>query len=215
MSSTPATSELVILGAPIVLRDGSHVRIRQGHPTDRELLVGGFERLSPDSRYRRFLTPLPELTDEMVRYLTDLDHHHHEAMIAIDERTGEGVGVSRYVRDPERPQVAEVAVTVIDDWQGRGLGTMLLDVISARAREQGITTFTALVLATNDEMLDLLKHLDAVRIVDRDAGSVQAEVQIPELGVSPALKKLLQIAARNDLAAPIATGDGRSRPPSR
>ncbi len=184
MSSTPSTTELVILGAPIVLRDGSHVRIRQGRHDDRELLLRGFERLGHESRYRRFLTPVPELTDEMARNLTDVDHHDHEAMIAIDEQTGEGVGVARYVRDRERPQVAEVAVTVIDDWQGRELGTLLLEVISARAREQGITTFTALMLASNDEMMDLFKHLGAVRMVDRGAGSVQVEGSIPEIGVA-------------------------------
>ena len=139
MSSTPSTNELRILGAPIALRDGSHVRIRQGHSTDKELLRRGFERLSPESRYRRFLAPIPELTEDMVRYLTEIDHHDHEAMIALDEDTGEGIGVARYVRDPQRPEVAEVAVTVIDDWQGRGLGTLLLEVISARARDEGIT----------------------------------------------------------------------------
>ena len=53
-------------------------------------------------------------------------------------------------------------MTVIDDWQGRGLGTLLLEVISARAREEGITTFTALMLAINEEMLDILRHLDPV-----------------------------------------------------
>jgi GNAT superfamily N-acetyltransferase len=85
---------------------------------------------------------MPKLTEGMVRYLTEIDHHDHEAIIALDEQTGEGIGVARYVRDQERPEVAEVAVTVIDDWQGRGLGTLLLEVISARAREEGITTFT-------------------------------------------------------------------------
>ena len=213
MSSTPSTCELVILGAPIVLRDGSHVRIRQEHRTDRELLLRGFERLSRDSRYRRFLTPVPQLTEVMTRYLTDIDHHDHEAMIAIAEQTGEGVGVARYVRDPQRPLVAELALTVVDDWQHRGLGTVLLEVISARAREQHITTFTALMMATNDDMMDLLKHLDDVRIVDREAGTVQVEVPIPQIGVAPALRKLLQIAARNDVAMPLATSQRPSRRP--
>ncbi len=203
MPSTPSTNELVILGAPVALRDGSRVRIRQGHSSDRELLLRGFERLSPQSRYRRFLAPMPELTEEMVRYLTEIDHHDHEAMIALEERTGEGIGVVRYVRDPNRPEVAEVAVTVIDDWQGRGLGTLLLEVISARAREEGITTFTALMLATNDEMMDLLKRLGAVRITNREMGRVEIEVPIPEVGVAPALKKVLQIAAADDVAVPL------------
>ena len=143
MSSTPSTNELVILGAPVALRDGSHVRVRQGHRSDKQLLLRGFERLSPESRYRRFLAPMPQLTEAMVRYLTEVDHHDHEAIIALEEETGEGIGVVRYVRSTEPRAAAEFAVTVIDDWQRRGLGTLLLEVISARAREERITTFTA------------------------------------------------------------------------
>ena len=93
-------------------------------------------------------------------------------------------------------------MTVIDDWQGRGLGTLLLEVISARAREEGITTFTALMLATNEEMIDLLKRLDPVRIIDREAGRVEVEVPIPQIGLAPALRKVLQIAARDDCGGP-------------
>ena len=78
MSLTPSTNELVILGAPVALRDGSHVRVRQAHRSDKDLLLRGFERLSPESRYRRFLAPMPQLTEAMVRYLTEVDHHDHE-----------------------------------------------------------------------------------------------------------------------------------------
>jgi hypothetical protein len=84
---------MVLLGAPIALRDGSLVRVRQGHSTDTELLRRGFARLTSESRYRRFLAPVPELSEEMVRYLTEIDHHHHEAIIALDETSGEGIGV--------------------------------------------------------------------------------------------------------------------------
>jgi GNAT superfamily N-acetyltransferase len=207
----PSTRELVIVGAPVALRDGSRVRIRQSRSSDREPLHRGFQRLSPESRYRRFLCATPELSEQVLRYLTEIDHHDHEAMIALDELTGQAIGVARYVRDQKHPQVAEVAVTVIDDWQGRGLGTLLLEVISARAREEAITTFTALILATNDEMMDLVKHLGRVRVVDRDAGTVEIEVDIPELGMAPALKKLLRIAASYDVAVPFARGEQQSR----
>jgi GNAT superfamily N-acetyltransferase len=212
MSLTPSTNELVALGAPIVLRDGSRVRLRQGHSSDKELLLRGFERLSPESRYRRFLAAMPELSDEKVRYLTEVDHHDHEAIIALDEQTGEGIGVARYVRDPQRRDVAEVAVTVIDDWQGKGVGTLLLEVLSARAREEGITTFTALMLATNQEMMDLLEALGPVRIVDREAGTIEIEMPNPEVGLSPVLKKLLRVAARNDVAAAPSSRHGPSHP---
>jgi GNAT superfamily N-acetyltransferase len=200
---TSSTQELTALGAPVVLRDDSRVRIRQSRASDAEVLVRGFARLSPESRYRRFLAASPKLDPDLVRYLIDIDHRDHEAMLALDDRGKEGLGLARYVRDPRRPGVAEVAVTVIDDWQGRGLGTLLLEVISARAREEGIKTFTALVLAQNHEMLDLLKALGPLRTVDHAAGAVEIEVAIPDVGVGPGLKKLLRIAARHEVAVPL------------
>ncbi len=203
MSSEPSTDELVLLGAPIRLRDGSRIRIRPGHASDRELLLEGFQRLSPESRYRRFLVATNELSEEMIRYLTEIDHHDHEAMIALDDETGEGIGVARYVRSRERPDTAEVAVTVLDDWQGRGVGTLLLEAICVRAREEGIGTFTALMLATNKEMLDVLQALGPVRIVDHESGTMEIEMPIPPIGVPPALRKLLRVSARREVTVPI------------
>ena len=211
MSSMPSTKELMVLGARVVLLDGSFVRIRQGHRSDRALLLRGFARLSPESRYRRFLAPMPELTEGMIRYLTEIDHHDHEAMIAIDEDCGEGIGVARYVRSATRPTVAEVAVTVIDDWQRRGLGTLLLELISARAREEGITTFTALMLATNQDMIDMLMRLDPHPSIDQELGTIEIEIEIPAVGLAPALRKLLAIAAHHDNAVPLVERPGVRR----
>jgi len=75
-------------------------------------------------------------------------------------------------------------------------------VISARAREKGVRTFTALMLATNEEMMDLLRQLGPIRIVDRETGTVEIEVRIPEIGVAPALRKLIRIAAQHDGVVP-------------
>src|SRR5437879_2699205 len=80
-----------------------------------------------------------------LRYCTDTDHHDHEALGALDQTEGRGVGVARYVRDAADPHSAEIAVTIVDDWQGRGLGTELLAQLSGRARAEGIRRFTALV----------------------------------------------------------------------
>lgn len=202
MSSIPSTDELVLLGVPLELRDGSRVLLRQGGRSDRDLLRRGFERLSPESRHRRFLAPMPELGEDMVRSLTEIDHHDHEAIIGLDEKTGDGLGVARYVRSNERPDTAEVAVTVIDDWQGRGLGTLLLEVLSARARAEGIRSFTALMLATNKEMMELLRRLGPVRIIDRELGTIEIEVPIPATGLAPALRELVRISARSDVVMP-------------
>lgn len=183
MSLTPSTSEIIALGVPVTLRDGSRIRLRQSG-SDTDLLRRGFARLSSESRYRRFLTPVPELSQKTVRYLTELDHHDHEAIVALDA-TGEGIGIARYIRDPHRPEAAEIAVTVIDAWQGKGVGTLLLEVLGARARAEGISIFTALMLATNQQMLDVLKGLGPVRIVDRAAGSVQIETPVPNAALPP------------------------------
>jgi GNAT superfamily N-acetyltransferase len=215
MALMSAASELVTLGAPIVLRDGSRIRLRQGHSSDKQLLLRGFERLSPESRYRRFLATMPQLSEAMVRYLTEIDHHDHEALAALDEQTGEGIGVARYVRNPERPDVAEVAVTVIDDWQGKGLGTLLLEVLGARARAEGIRSFVALMLASNQEMMDVLTALGPVRIVDREVGTVEIEMSIPEVGLSPALARLLRVAARDSVVVPLEERHGTARTPPR
>jgi GNAT superfamily N-acetyltransferase len=211
MSLTPSTGELVALGAPIELRDGSRVRLRQGHRSDKQLLLKGFERLSPESRYQRFLSARPELSEEMVRCLTEIDHHDHEAIAALEEKTGEGIAVARYVRNPERPDAAEVAVTVIDDWQQKGLGTLLLEVLGARARAEGVRTFTALMLASNQEMMDVLKALGPVRIVDQEAETMEIEMPIPEVGLSPALRKLLRIAARDQVVVTLEDRRGAPR----
>jgi RimJ/RimL family protein N-acetyltransferase len=200
---TTPSEELVLIGASIALRDGSRVRIRRLRDSDSELLLRGFRRLSPESRYRRFLTPTPELSERTLRYLVEIDHRNHEALIAVDEESNEGVGVARYVRDQARPSAAEVAVTVVDDWQGRGLGTLLLEAITMRAREEGVDTFTALMLVDNSQMMDLLQRLGAVRVVDRAAGTVEVEVHLPSIGVSPELRKLIRIAAASDVAIPI------------
>ena len=109
-----------------MLRDGSKVLIRQVQGTDAPLLADGFTRLSAQSRQMRFLTRKKELSPAELRYFTDVDHHDHEALGALDHTDGRGVGIARYVRDADDPQAAEIAVTIVDDWQGRGLATELL-----------------------------------------------------------------------------------------
>ena len=107
--------------------------------------------------------------------------------------------MARYARNEQASDTAEVAVTVIDDWQRRGLGTLLLEVLSARAREEGITSFTALMLATNDEMMDLLRRLYQVRVVDREIGTVEIAVPIPTIGIGASVACDGQILVLEDM----------------
>ena len=167
--------------APVVLRDGSAVLIRPVRFTDAPLLADGFARLSERSRRLRFLRRKDELTPAELRYFTDVDHHDHEALGALDPAAGRGVGVARYVRDAGDPYSAEIAVTIVDDWQGRGLGAELLAQLSGRARAAGIRRFTALVSADNAAMTALLRRLcaDPVR---REHGTVEWEITLVPSG---------------------------------
>jgi RimJ/RimL family protein N-acetyltransferase len=135
------------------LRTGDPVLIRPIRPSDKSLLIDGLQRLSPESRYRRFFSPVPKLGASQLRYLTEVDHHAHEALVALDPRTGAGVGVAGFIRSSADPAVAEIAIAVVDDWQGRGLGTELLHELAARAREEGVRRVSAFVLERNPPML--------------------------------------------------------------
>jgi len=164
-------------GTPVVLRDGSAVLIRQVRSTDAPLLADGFARLSPRSRRMRFLSAKTTLSAAELRYFTEVDHHDHEAIGALSAADGRGVGIARYVRDAGDPQAAEIAVTIADDWQGRGLGTELLSRLSERARQAGIHRFTALVAADNAAMAGLLRKLGAC-LAGRGPGTVEYELAL-------------------------------------
>ena len=166
-----------VTGRPVVLRDGSAVLIRQVHSADAPLLADGFARLSDRSRQLRFLTQKKELSPAELRDFTDVDHHDHEALGALDHADGRGVGIARYVRDADDPQAAEIAVTIVDDWQGLGLGTELVAQLSERARSEGIRRFTALVAADNPAMAGLLRNVRA-ELVGREPGALQYEITL-------------------------------------
>ena len=164
-------------GTPTVLRDGSTVLIRQVRGADAPLLADGFARLSARSRQMRFLGPKKMLSAAELRYLTEVDHHDHEAIGALSPAEARGVGVARYIRDADDPRAAEIAVTIADDWQGRGLGTELLACLSDRACQVGICRFTATVSADNVAMTGLLWKMGA-RLTGRSRGTVEYEVAL-------------------------------------
>jgi GNAT superfamily N-acetyltransferase len=190
------------------LRDGSEVRIRELTPQDAPVLAEAFERLSTESRDLRFLGAKPRLSTHDLEYLTDVDGHLHEALGAVDAATDRGVGVARFVRlDPEAP-VAEVAVTVIDSWQRRGLGTLLLERLSERARAEGIERYTALVSGENRAVVGLLDSIGArVLTANAAAGTVEYEVELPAVGLGHSLRAALRAAASGHMTLPRRVAD--------
>ena len=140
-----------------VLRDGSAVTIRALVREDRALVAEAFERLSPTSRYMRFLTPMPSLPERTLDTLMDVDQDRHVALVAL--QGGRAVGVARYVRDERDPASADVAITVIDPVQGRGLGRALMLALCEVARERGVRELTFDIHPENRPMRGLAASL--------------------------------------------------------
>lgn len=166
----------------ITLRDGGRIRVRPVLPDDKERLLAGLSHLSPESRYRRFFSATSSLSPAMLAYLTELDYADHFAWAALDlDQPGEpGVGVARYIRDRQEPEAAEVAVAVADDHHGRGIGTLLLEVVGLTAHQQGIDRLVALVLPSNEPMKGLLHGLGARLAFDPSTGCLRAELPAPD-----------------------------------
>lgn len=172
------------------LRDGTEILVRQVTPSDKEAIATGFERLSPESRYRRFFAPMRRLSDADLRYLTEVDHQDHEALIAVGPGR-EPLAVARYVRSPERPDEAEVAVAVVDEWQGRGVATALLEELVERAIDSGIRRFVAVVLEENAAALELFGSIAPNETGPRrtSAGQVELVIELPRGGLEGSLLK--------------------------
>jgi acetyltransferase len=163
----------------IRLPDGQPILVREVWPTDAAILVDGFGRLSARSRLLRFLAPKNGLTSADLRYLTEIDHFNHEAFAALTDAGGQGIGIARYVRDSRVPDSAEVGIVVVDEWQGRGVGSALLTMLRERALDAGIARFTGLMFAGNTEVRALLRHVNwPVRWVRENEGLVSCEVSL-------------------------------------
>ena len=165
-------------GEPVRLSDGSRILVRPIEPDDQHQLEMGFRRLGALSRYERFRGPIDQLTAEQLAYFTQVDHATHEALVAADAESGEGVGVARYVRDSGDPRQAEFACTVADAWQERGVGSILTERLAARARAAGIERFRALLLVGNRRGRRLLAHVAEEIDEARDGGVVEIRARL-------------------------------------
>lgn len=152
----------------------STIEVRELTPSDRQALRFIFEQLSPDSRQQRFLHPKAALSARELDELTQLDHWHHEAFIAWSTRPRTPIGVGRYVRG-EDFDVAELAITVADRWQRRGVGTQLLLELRDRARRAGIRRFSIIAMWGNRGALRLAHQLGSCHLLCASDGVVRLE----------------------------------------
>jgi acyl-CoA synthetase (NDP forming)/RimJ/RimL family protein N-acetyltransferase len=137
--------------ADVVLTDGSTVHLRQIEPGDADAIVALHSRFSERTRYLRYFSPYPRIPPRDLERFVTVDHHDREAIVA--ESGGELIAVARYERLGEGADEAEVAFVVQDAHQGRGLGSVMMEHLAARAREEGIARFVAEVLPGNSRMI--------------------------------------------------------------
>jgi len=195
------------------LTDGQRVHLRLMRPSDKEMLREGFERLSPDSRYARFMAPKSKLTERELRYLTEVDGVDHFAMGAIRRRfvsKDEGVGSARFVRLSDRPDTAEPAVTVLDGFQGKGLGSIMLQRLIEAAWERDVRWFVTELLAQNTASKRMVEALSPeVAFRHSGDGALIATLPVPEPDRTPTapgffagtpVHKLLSYVARSKVS---------------
>lgn len=181
------------------LRDGTRVLIRPILPSDKDLLKEGMQRMSPESRYLRFLHYFETLTLAELRYLTEIDYRNHFALVALslDDPELPGLGVARYIRDKHQPKSAEAAVAVIDAFQRRGLGTLLLTRLAEKGRENGVENFVAFITPEHPALSHLLSSVEAT--VANTNGLLKVVVPIGDSGPGADNLVILRAAARGQV----------------
>ena len=162
------------------LRDGPVVTIRPIRPDDRERLQLTHERLSDQSRYRRFMTAKPTLSAADASYLVDIDGCDHYALVAtVAEPDGEAIiAVARYIRLSRHPEIAEFAIVVADDWQGHGIARELLGRLADAAVTHGVRRFAATIFSDNMPIRHMIDGLAAGPVIRHREGNV-LEVEFP------------------------------------
>ena len=162
----------------LTLPGGASFTVRPIRPDDKAALTDFFERLSPESRRRRFLGPKPRLTARDLAFLTEVDGCRHVAVVAVDAHDAI-VAVARYAAWLDRPGHAELAVAVADAWHGRGLGSALTEALLAHARGTQIVALTGSTFSENTPAKALLRRLGFTRV---GAASGVSEYLLPLRG---------------------------------
>lgn len=168
---TTASKRRPRLGEVVNLLDGTAVSIRPLQPADAFRLRRMFDRLSPESVYHRFFSPVPLARRAALIQLAGVDHDLHESLVA--EVDHEIVGVARFDGRAGADD-AEVAVVVEDAWQGRGLGTLLLHHLARVGAKRGLIAFRAVVLGENRAALRFLRRLSPAAEVRFEGGEYSA-----------------------------------------
>jgi acetyltransferase len=172
------------------LPDQRVVTIRRIRADDGERLRASHDRLSAESRYRRFLSTKPHLTAADAHYLVAIDGRDHYALVAtVAEPDGEAiVAVARFVRLPSDPAAAEFAIVVADDWQHEGLGDKLMRCLAGAAVRRGVERFVATALADNEPIRRLAERVAVGPLrLHRRESTVELELDLVDGRHEPAI----------------------------
>jgi CRP-like cAMP-binding protein len=186
---------------PIQTRDDAELMLRPVLPGDTERVAHSPVRLSPETLYRRFLS-VRAPTKALLAYLFEVDYVDHFVWVVTDGADGPVVADARFVRDEEDPAAAEIAFTVADDYQGRGIGTVLFAALAVAARADGVERFHVRVLSDNLPARAMLDRLQAPWVRE-EPGIVVATIDVPQPEDLPVKLQLEQISdvARQVVAA--------------
>ena len=168
----------------VALRDGTRAIVWSLLPGDRERLRELYEELSPASQFHRFLTPVPHLTETMLHHLVDevdgIDHVARVVFVLDDDKVGSPAGIARMIRYSDDPAAADIAVTVRDEYQGRGVASPLLQEIMRR-RPAGVKRIVTEVATDNVPSLAMLRRLGAMTTEPRGQNRLRVTVELPEV----------------------------------
>ena len=155
----------------VALPDGTRLTLRTIRPSDKELLQRGMQRLSPESLRQRFLVVRSALSPAELSYLTEVDGENHWAICGVlEHEPSQGVATARVIRMAKGSDEAEIAVTVIDEYQRRGLGTLLFRHLVAAAQGRGIRAFYVISAYDNVAMQKIAASLAEIRSRTSGAG---------------------------------------------
>jgi len=183
----------------VTLKDGTSALLRPVIREDKWRIARGLVQMSSESRYFRFFTSAAKLTEEQLRYFTEVDQENHVAWIAVDPTTPRqnGLGIARFIRSTDNPRVAEMAFTVIDDRQHNGLGTYLLGVLYLMAQARGVEVLRAIVLPENHTVTEWIKRLGGNGVFGRDLDQLDLPVacELSLMSTSPDTRQFRRVLA--------------------
>ncbi|MCK5702194.1 MAG: hypothetical protein KAI29_13610 [Cyclobacteriaceae bacterium] len=190
------------------LRDNTYLCFKALEKRDREKFIEGFKKLSKASVYHRFFGFMKELSDKQLEDLLNTDKKDHVAWTAFDIKNDDmiGVGVGRFKRSTTNPHEAELALTVIDEYQNKGTGSILLAIMYFLASKLEIDIFTGFILSDNSKLIQRFRELGAIMTRTGNEFEMRLPVfknfnKIPKSNYSSVIKPILQFLKENNFCA--------------